>query len=273
MVIGDTDYLFHYTTIEKLALILKNRKIRLNPLCNMDDLLEGRAKDLNNLGKFFYVSSWTDENLESIPMWNMYTKMESGVRIGLPKNPFVFHNTKLEDLRKAVTMPVSGEEEIHTFLSLADLIQRGVYSPQAWGGDILFEVNYTDDKEMLEPQIVTTDEEHLNLNTIHMGKNKNKYWEFQKEWRYMMMFVPFKITENVYLMQPQFNNMVNRIAQDRQEAPFEYFDLEIENDAMNKMIVTPSPRITKGNRILLDSLLKLYNPNAIVQESELLNLI
>ena len=68
MVIGDTDYLFHYTTIEKLALILKNRKIRLNSLCNMDDLQEGRAKDLNNLGKFFYVSSWTDVDIP--PEWH-----------------------------------------------------------------------------------------------------------------------------------------------------------------------------------------------------------
>ena len=36
----DTEYLFHYTNVEALALILKNRTIRFSSLDRMDDLQE-----------------------------------------------------------------------------------------------------------------------------------------------------------------------------------------------------------------------------------------
>lgn len=51
------EYLYHYTSIENLALILKNRTIRLNTLDKMDDLQEQKTRDVQNFGKFFFVSS------------------------------------------------------------------------------------------------------------------------------------------------------------------------------------------------------------------------
>ena len=90
-------YLYHYTTIQNLALILKNRTLRLMPLNLMDDLQEAKSKDLQDFGQFIYVSSWTDREEEAIPMWKMYTKPECGVRIGMVENPFqVIDNTTHE---------------------------------------------------------------------------------------------------------------------------------------------------------------------------------
>lgn len=60
------EMLYHYTSLEKLALILRNRTIRLNPLDKMDDLQEQKTADVPNLGKFIYVSAWTSEKDESI---------------------------------------------------------------------------------------------------------------------------------------------------------------------------------------------------------------
>lgn len=273
MIKDGVDYLFHYTTIEKLALILKNKTIRLNALCNMDDLQEGRSKDLQKIGRFFFVSSWTDEEEESIPMWNMYTVMDAGVRIGLPKNPFLRHQTKIDDLRKIFAASVEGEQDIDTFLNLTDLIRQGVFSVQAWGGDILTQVQYTNDKKLLEPQIVSTEGEKIILDTGCIGKYKNMYWAFQKEWRYMMTFLPFSITDNFNNMQAQFNLIVNRMANDMQSAPFDYYDLSLSPDAMNSLLITPSPKMTPGNRILLDALTKQYTPNAKIIESALNGLI
>lgn len=48
------DTLFHYTNIESLALILKNKTIRFNSLDNMDDLQENITKDVQNAGQFTY---------------------------------------------------------------------------------------------------------------------------------------------------------------------------------------------------------------------------
>ena len=62
------EYLYHYTSLESLALILKNRTIRLNPLDKMDDIQEQKTADIENIGKFVFVSSWTDDVVESIPM-------------------------------------------------------------------------------------------------------------------------------------------------------------------------------------------------------------
>ena len=41
---ANTEYLYHYTSVDSLALILKNKTIRLNPLDKMDDLQEKKTK-------------------------------------------------------------------------------------------------------------------------------------------------------------------------------------------------------------------------------------
>ena len=43
-----TDFLYHYTSIETLALILSNRTFRLNSLDQMDDLQEKETSDIKN---------------------------------------------------------------------------------------------------------------------------------------------------------------------------------------------------------------------------------
>ena len=72
----------HYTNIEALAMILSTRKIRFNRLDRMDDLEEGHVEAQGvPLGKYTYVSCWTEEEEESIPLWNMYAGKEMGVRL------------------------------------------------------------------------------------------------------------------------------------------------------------------------------------------------
>jgi hypothetical protein len=63
-----SEFLYHYTNIETLALIMKNRTIRFNSLCNLDDLQEQTTQDNQNFGRFIFVSCWTDVKKESIPM-------------------------------------------------------------------------------------------------------------------------------------------------------------------------------------------------------------
>lgn len=51
----------------------------------MDDLQEQETSDITNVGQFCCISSWTENEAESIPMWKMYSSLESGVRIKLKK--------------------------------------------------------------------------------------------------------------------------------------------------------------------------------------------
>ena len=100
-------YLYHYTNIETLALILQNHTFRFNSLDKMDDLQEQETADFKNVGLFCYISSWTDDVDESIPMWNMYTSINSGVRIKLKKHPFKFHENTADELRQVINAPVT----------------------------------------------------------------------------------------------------------------------------------------------------------------------
>lgn len=83
-----TEFLYHYTSIHNLALILKNKTFRFCNLLNVDDPDEAYTSDLGSAGKYALVSCWTATNEDVLPMWSMYTTNMSGVRIKMKKNPF-----------------------------------------------------------------------------------------------------------------------------------------------------------------------------------------
>lgn len=123
----ETDYLYHYTNIETLALILKNRTIRFNFLDKVDDLQEQQTADVKNIGQFCYVSSWTDDSNESIPMWNMYASLNLGVRIKLCKNPFKIHNNTAEELSKVLNIKINDESNgngMKSIIPLAEMFEK-----------------------------------------------------------------------------------------------------------------------------------------------------
>ena len=91
--------IYHYTTIDNLALILKNRTIRFNRLDNgLDDLQEGSISSNGvKLGNYGFVSCWTENKEENIPLWKLYTDNGVGVRIALEKDiGLLFTETLIE---------------------------------------------------------------------------------------------------------------------------------------------------------------------------------
>lgn len=271
------EYLYHYTSVESLALILKNRTIRLNSLDKMDDLQEQKTQDVNNFGKFFFVSSWTSDNTESIPMWKMYTSPKSGVRIKLRKNPFKRTATigvDLLDFFDGASMDEKSKKFTQdTFLNIAKLMSLGVYSAQAFTGDILHEVIYTTDKSLLEPQIVKKNSEGINISFGELGRYKNKHWAFQKEWRYLMSFLPIDFKSSPDDIYKKFNTTASQIILGTATLPISFFDLEIDDEYFKEMELTPSPQMTEGYKVLLQDLVEKYNPKAKITESTLLGLI
>ncbi len=77
------NYIYHYTTINTLALMFSNKTLRFNSLSNVDDMEEGQIKHFGDLSKYVFVSSWTKNKYENIALWNMYTQNMTGVRIGI----------------------------------------------------------------------------------------------------------------------------------------------------------------------------------------------
>lgn len=271
------NYLYHYTSLENLALILKNRTIRLNPLTKMDDPQEQRASDLPHLGKYVFISSWTFDKKEDIPMWKMYAPLSSGVRIALYENPFVWHETTGREYEDAIGVPASNTESretvIHTFLNGAEMWKNDIFSPQGQTGNLLNKVIYTDDPALLEPQTVYTEGDMISLRLGKMGIYKNTYWKFQKECRYIMHFYRLPRNADPEIQAHLGAIQLYRMIHNMDAAPFDYYDLDIESSAFEKMIITPSPRMSPGNRILFNALVNAYNPTATIRESELLNLL
>ena len=123
-------FLYHYTKIENLALILQNKTIRFSSLNTVNDLTEGETSDYGSMGHFAFVSCWTATSKEHIPMWNMYTPNMSGVRIKLPADPFQRYGKHMVPL-----------EEIY---SQKDYFVQPVPLE-------LFEIIYTNNKSLLTP--------------------------------------------------------------------------------------------------------------------------
>jgi hypothetical protein len=246
------DYLYHYTSIENLALILKSKNIRFKALDTVDDLNEGIAADVDEYGQFVFVSCWTDETEESIPIWNMYAKDMSGVRIALPKYPF--NHYSFDDLTKMSDVPFS-----------RSTIFNGLHFDSGWipqqGEHYLVNMQYTDDEELLKPKIV----ESLSKNsrTIwapRVGMYKNTCWRFQSEVRYRIIVYPgrhgFKPTSN-----DKFQNQYKMNS--------DYIDIPIRDNAFNEMKILLGPKQSEGLRLIAEMLIEKYNTNAKIETSNL----
>lgn len=273
----NTEYLYHYTSIESLALILKNRTIRLNPLDKMDDLQEQKTADVKNLGKFVYVSSWTNEAKESIPMWKMYTNSSAGVRIRLRKNPFIRHRSYAQDIKKATMMGITVETcsdgTADTFVNIGKLIDNNFYCVETFYQSILKPVEYVNDLTLLEPQVFYDDGITCQLSLGKLGIHKNTYWDFQKEWRYRMSFFRMQYVPDSERMAALANATMRRMVHGIEAPPFKYYDLDIEPTCFSDMEITCSPQISAGNRVLLETLVDKYNPSAKIVDSDLLGKI
>ena len=264
--------LYHYTNVESLALILSNHTIRFTALNKMDDLQEQETADIKNLGQFVFVSCWTDDSTEQIPMWKMYTEMESGVRISLPKYPFQESENKPEDLSRVTGRPVADKTNGVYFKTLIPIWKmiEGHFSLAGPNQqkDILYKVEYTTDKDKLYPRVYIRNETRQELILSLLGKNKNTGWSFQKEWRYILSFSPIEIDYNDPISSTSkafqtFEDMVSGIA----SLPFSHYDLPISNEAFSQMEIMLSPKISAGNRLIVEDLVKKYNPGATIIES------
>lgn len=270
------EYLYHYTNIETLALILKHRTIRFNSLDKMDDLQEQQTADIKNIGQFCYISSWTDDCTESIPMWNMYASLNLGVRIRLRKNPFKVYDNTADTLSKVVNVPItdnSNGKPLQSIIPLTEMFAKGFFSVQALSKQLLCKVEYTDDKEKLYPHILKEDGKQLTLVLGNLGRHKNLQWKFQNEWRYILNILPININQLLEKSLGDFQIIANKIKFGLEKQPFPHYDMYISDEAFKDMEITLSPRISAGSRIIVQNLIEKYNPVAELTESNLVGLI
>lgn len=256
--------LYHYTSLDTLALILTNKNICFNTLLNVDDIDEAETSDLGQFGKYVYVSCWTDEAAESIAMWQLYTPNMHGVRIQLPVYPFKRHHYKAGELHF--------KEDTFSYVDMKKLYDENKATivpnyPE------LIPITYTNDMALIRPKVKSGDsiidyENVLNQDcpenqnaSIHykfgdLGKFKDEAWQFQKEWRYRLFMSPIGLKESE---QATFNThieFVRRLEDLAAKPPYERFFIELSDEAISQMEVVFGPRMTEAEKILAKHLLR-----------------
>ena len=269
--------LYHYTSISNFALILKNRTICFNPLSKMDDPDEeigiefGKRK---NVGKHLYVSCWTDEEKESIPMWNQYAGSMHGVRICLPIMLFKHYGYgkgeygASRDTVMHIDMAKYYHEDKITFP------QDVTYGP----------IEYTEDESILYPdykkiistgKVIKTEEGYYTAERKQyyqlamLGKHKRTAWSFQKEWRYLIYTIPYGMKSYKTDDEEQDKEISRRLDDDTYMPEYEHLFLDISDYAFKQMKILLGPRMNQGEKYMVNCILKQGQFEGTVEESKL----
>ena len=251
--------IYHYTSIETLALILKNKTIRFNRLDHVDDMEESMYPSGFNktyLGQYAFVSCWTKSAKENIPLWEKYTKFK-GVRIGLDDKLF----------------------KVYKFFNMDTLIEPPfTFVENCWLQSILneyklFDVQYIEDLEERKFKAITKDSEEIKVAIREACLFKRNHWQFQNESRFLLIGMPIgeeaakccngadNVTNLINLTCSAISSMLNNEPLDR-----DYIDLPLDEEKLKHIEVTMGPMTSEGYRYIVKCLLKDY-PDAVIKDS------
>ena len=231
----------------------------------MDDLQEAQSADAIKYAPYVFISSWMDEPRESIAMWKLYSNMTSGVRIALPEMPFKKYSYTIDELREYTPIinmhvpVIDFSVPAENWLNDKYMIMDPKYE------SLLCDVQYTDDTRLLNPNVINIKQDGMTISATELGIYKNTYWEFQKEKRYILRFLPGNSHLMLYSGNPA--QVIYKALTAKTEF-LKYYDLSIRDDAFQQMEITLAPQFTTGNQVLLDALKEKYNPNMHISESE-----
>lgn len=249
VIVMEKDFLYHYTSIESLAYILKNKTLRFNNLMNVDDPEEAETSDLGKFGRHCLVSCWTDISEDILPMWNMYTPDMKGVRIGMRKNPFKenIYNTGEYYFLEATKSYINYNSDYARKVSIA------AQCP------LLIQVEYTEDESLLKPRVLSQTESGYKIVLDEIGKYKRECWAFQKEYRYKITTAPWS-TDEIHNVKSTEEHIAlfNRFLDKNNEQFLNDIFLELADDAFDGMEILLGPKTSEAERIIVEALLHKY---------------
>ena len=267
--------IFHYTSIDSLALILKSQKIRFSRLDGVDDSREAPTVHGIPFSKYFFVSCWTTERTESIPQWHLYTEKMTGVRIELPSYPFqdklLEPPTSWIDVKSygTLTAPINYNEIYgDSYMILPMCLNRDHFAGS---------VEYIDDVERKYNEAVTIELTSGNNGKLsiplELVRMKMKHWEFQSEYRFSFFVLPsFPLPAEGPGAPDFYNNIANHCIQSLlkgRDPGVLFIDVDLKSSALSELVVTTGPLCSEGAKLCVESLVKEYAPLGRVQPSEL----
>ena len=271
----------HYTNIDVLALILKNRTLRFTRLDQVDDPEESIfISNGVNLGPYTFVSCWTECKEESIPMWRMYTRGEWGIRLSFERDGLF--KTYIDHAYKGHGTDITEVgEEIHFLFDSKLKWNQTDYTPPFLTDDydkshFYRKIEYVDDitpyaNDCVKKLSLREDNMSITIDFDKVGSYKNKRWAFQEESRFVIFLMP----GNPYasLNSPNHFQEQKRIIKDiinNKEIGFSHYDMSLSEEAFEHLVITMSPSCDTAQRVLVESLCEKYAPKARIVDSHLM---
>lgn len=264
--------LYHYTTLDTLALILKNRTIKFSRLDKVDDNEEFVVSKGIKFGQYMFVSCWTKEDQELIPLWNMYAKDHNGVRICMEADMFkdyLIPNRILLNGEKS-------EEYTKCKLPLAELLNLNYFMMNpvfSEAGNYFFQdIEYADDVCKETSDIISINQETgaITIAFPKVGHFKNKRWDFQKETRFKIIAWPIN---PCYLNGKDITKAVTDAFRNNKELGFDCYFLKLKDEAIDNIEITLRYDATESDRIIAESLCTTFVKNGKVFDSSLKGLV
>lgn len=204
-------YLYHYTTLDSLVKIIKSRTLLFNRCDKLNDIIEGTRSHVK-----YYVSCFTYEEEETIPMWYIYTRSRNchskdtvGVRLRVENENFFTGILYFDPENKGDHCEVSEFSGIYCGKIIYDDANIG-RSPTTGNMD-----SNKPEGEGLSLKVALTNVPMLGL------KGKGTAWAYEKEVRFFTL--------------DNFNNP---------ELNVDKFFLGLEDSFLSKLKVTLSPLLS-----------------------------
>lgn len=242
--------LFHYTSINTLALILKSKSIRFGRLDLVNDPTEGQVSDFHSQAPYIFISCWTDNEEENFALWNMYTQNMRGVRIEIKLPIFESFKIGYDDNYLFSENDYLNEEMGYFMLG-------GLNEPQ--------KIEYTDDENLLKPSIRNS----VGLHIAGVGKHKRSIWTIEQEYRYRLEILPIDKNKQSEYFPDRYEHLIGS----QTPPPIDKYLIKINDNAFNTMKIVYGPKIQPGDVEIIEALVALYNPTALISGSKLTGLI
>lgn len=253
--------IYHYTSISSLVQILENKNLKFNNLTRCDDLDEAVSADLGRVGRYVFVSSWTRESEESIPMWSQYSGNMSGVRIGMREYPF----------KRRRYNNIGSEGAFDTYLDFDKYYNENKMAFAA-NQPQLFDVEYTEDDIKIYPNILSEGQEgdldrlihgqpsKVTLSFESVGKYKRTCWAFQRECRYKIFGTPIGLQDMNGIDEKTFlarqSETYRRMTDETYIPEYQALFVDLDDKAIQNMEIVFGPRMDESEKILLRNYLE-----------------
>jgi hypothetical protein len=206
--------------------------------------------------------------MESIPMWNMYSSLEGGVRIGLPVMPFKEYGLSSDIVVSSIPDQIlhlykQGDIDIESY----DIAKSPYFILKHM--PMLYKINYSESAPQHKLKLKHILNSDIEEKLAQLGKHKRIYWGFQKEWRYVLILLPIAWHEEDKKPFSDNKRRISTIENTFFYIPFKFYYLRLNDQAFNTMQIVLSPKFSKGNRVFVELLKENYNRSMKISESRL----